>query len=285
MEYQLPLRGVRLPDDPMEEHKTYHVESHNRGTYSTNIAQLSEEFRILPVPTDTDDLETTCTKLEELAKVVEQGNSLALFTGLKLATQRTRDPESVAKAQLTPDELMMYESWKAMRMRQTTRQSDGDGNGNGNGIHDDDNNQNGQSEIMQLPDFNWAENVAPVPQGAQSLKKFTRRAEAMDVVFGHEGATPENASWLTSNMIFMLPLVKAVTKVCNIGKHLENTSGDRHMRGLTDMEAAEVETVRRLVAIAGKNRTREMEKIHRLTRSIQEAMLVLKARADALERS
>ncbi|PYI05317.1 hypothetical protein BO78DRAFT_371390 [Aspergillus sclerotiicarbonarius CBS 121057] len=275
MEYQLPMRGARVSDHHMEEYKIHHAELHDQGTHATNVAQYSEGFRILPVPTETDDLEATFTKLEELAKVVKQGNSLALFTGLKLATQKARDPESVAKAQLTPHELMMYEAWKNMRTIQDTRQDDG-----GDCKHDQD-----SRPVMNLPDFNWEENVAPVPQGAQSLKKFTRRAEAMDVVFGHQGATPENASWLTSNMISILPLIKAVTKVCNIGKHLENSNSDRHTRDLTEMEAAEVETVRKLVAIAGKNRNREMAKIHRLTRSIEEAMLVLRGRAEALEKS
>ncbi|OOF92788.1 hypothetical protein ASPCADRAFT_210054 [Aspergillus carbonarius ITEM 5010] len=167
----------------------------------------------------------------------------------------------------------MYEAWKKMRAMQDTLEGDGE-------IQHVQDNQ----RVMRLPEFDWDENVAPVPQGAQSLKKFTQRAEAMDIIFDHQGATPENASWLTANMVFALPLVKAVTKVTNIGKHMENMNNDRHTRGLTDMEAAEVDTVRKLVAIADKNTNREMAKIHRWTRSIKESMLVLKARADALEK-
>ncbi|PWY91376.1 hypothetical protein BO94DRAFT_533510 [Aspergillus sclerotioniger CBS 115572] len=272
MEYQLPTREAHASNNPTEDYKVHHAQSYDQRAHSTDLAQLGADFRILPVPTETDDLEATYMKLEELARVVKQGNSLALFTGLKLATQKTRDPETVAKAHLSPQELQMYQAWKEMRAIQETLEDGGK-------IKYDQDSQ----LVMRLPEFDWEENVAPVPQGAQSLKKFTQRAEAMDIIFDHQGATPEHASWLTSNMAIVLPLVKAVTKVSNIGKHMENMNNDRHTRGLTDMEAAEVETVRKLVAIAGKNTNREMEKIHRWTRSIKESMMVIKARADALE--
>jgi transposase len=55
------------------------------------------------------------------------------------------------------------------------------------------------------------------------------------------------------------------------------------MRGLTDMEAAEVETVRKIVSLAERNRTRELEKIRKLTRSITESAAVVKARVKVLE--
>jgi uncharacterized protein YlxW (UPF0749 family) len=55
------------------------------------------------------------------------------------------------------------------------------------------------------------------------------------------------------------------------------------MRGLTDVEAAEVETVRKIVSLAERNRTRELEKIRKLTRSITESAAVIKARVKSLE--
>ncbi|GCB24208.1 hypothetical protein AAWM_07093 [Aspergillus awamori] len=276
MERQLPTRGVRILDTQIApERHGVKREYHDPSTPSADSTQVNEGFKFLAVPTETDDLEATCTKLKELAKTVEQGNSLALFTGLKLATYPSKsDPESVAMSQLTPEELWMYETWKEMKMIQDAESTNGD-----RSCGEED--RNG----MKLPYFDWEQNVAPVPQGAQSLKRFTQRAAAMDVVFGHQGATPENASWLTSHMIFMLPLVKAVTKITNIKKNLKNNHQSRHTRGLTDMEAAEVETARKLVAIATKNRAREMEKIRRLTKSIEEDALIIRGRAEALERS
>ncbi|PYH95305.1 hypothetical protein BO71DRAFT_449450 [Aspergillus ellipticus CBS 707.79] len=266
MEHRLPTRGVLLPDDHEEIKRESSIERPKPTMSPVDLMDLSASLKILPVPTLTDALEATSTKLTELAKVVEKGNSLALFTGLQLASQKPRDPETVAKESLTTMELEQYESWKRMT----------ESHGN---MHSGES----RGETMKLPGFNWETNLAPVPQGAQSMKKFTKRAAAMDIVFGHQGATPEHAAWLTSNMIFILPLIKAVTKVSNIGEHLESTK-DPHMRGLTDMEVAELETVRKLLSIVDKNRNREMEKIHRLMRSINESMSVLKARAEALEK-
>lgn len=275
MERQLPTRGVRVYDSQITpERHGVKREYEDPVTPFADGTQVSEGFKFLPVPTETDDLQTTCTKLEELAKIVEQGNSLALFTGLNLATYPSKsDLESVAMSQLTSEELWMYETWKEMKTRQDTKSKNGDRSCN-----------EGDSNAMKLPYFDWEQNVAPVPQGAHSLKRFTQRAAAMDVVFGHRGATPENASWLTSHMIFMLPLVKAVTKVTNITKNLKNSHQSRQTRGLTDMEVAEVETARKLVSIANKNRAREMEKIRRLSKRIEKSASILRERAEALER-
>ncbi|RAK89176.1 hypothetical protein BO79DRAFT_245110 [Aspergillus costaricaensis CBS 115574] len=57
--------------------------------------------------------------------------------------------------------------------------------------------------------------------------------------------------------LLMSPLVKAVTKVTNIKKNLKNSHQSRQRRGLTDMEAAGVETAHKLVAMAHKNKAQE----------------------------
>ncbi|RAL14282.1 uncharacterized protein BO97DRAFT_404262 [Aspergillus homomorphus CBS 101889] len=225
----------------------------------TQMLQLSENLKFLPVPTATDDLEATMKKMEDLAQIVAQGNSLALFTGLALASQTTRDTESLAKEQLSPEETALYEAWQARKADPNLAGS-------------------------PLPSFDWNANVAPIPEGAQSLKNFTKRAAAMDVIFEHQGATPENASWLTTHMPEVLPLVKAVTKIANVKQSLA-AQNQAQYRGLTDMEAAEVETVRKIVAIAETNTNRELERMRRLARSIREAASIIKSRAEALQNS
>ncbi|KAF7588359.1 hypothetical protein BBP40_005788 [Aspergillus hancockii] len=234
------------------------------------LKDLGENLKFLPVPTDTDDLETTSRKMQELAKIVEEGNSLALWTGLKLAPKiAPRDPEILAKAQLTESELELYERWKGLQ--------------NSNNDKDENNDHSEDQETLKIPEFNWAENKALVPTGAQSVRRFTQRAAAMDVVWGHHGATAEHASWLTFNMAHMLPLIKAITKISNIQKHIQDQ--DPLAGKLTEGQAAEIETVRKVVAIAEGNRNREMERIRKLARSISESAAVLKSRAQELERS
>lgn len=256
----------------------------------------------LALPSPTDDLETSATKLAALADTVQQGNSLALFTGLQGVTPHMRDAETRARAQMTIEEREAYDGWKEGWYR--------------------------------LPVFDWEKNVAAVPGGAASWKKFGQRAASMDVIWGvgNEGkdaddkqaaagvggedgngrgglaqsragagadpnssntvpdvlhsrgpvtvtATPENASWLTFNMPVMLPLVNAVTRVLKAQKQAQQ---DPHA-GLSDMEAAEMETVRKIVATVERNRSCELERIRRLTRSICQDAEILKSRVTFLE--
>ncbi|RHZ63946.1 hypothetical protein CDV55_104363 [Aspergillus turcosus] len=238
----------------------------------TDLKHLGENLTILPVPSVNDDLETTAKKMRALAKVVSDGNSLALFTGLQMASEHSRDPESIAVSQMTPDERFMYEAWQEARKHRKRKNPD----------DQDSEETSNRGRKVPAVDIDWVKNVAPVPDGAQSLKKFTERAAAMDIVWDHQGATPENAAWLTFNLPAILPLVKAVCRVRTAEKHRQNNR-DPSMRGLTDMEAAEVETVRKIVSLAERNRTRELEKIRKLTRSITESAAVIKARIKALE--
>ncbi|PYI20690.1 hypothetical protein BO86DRAFT_389303 [Aspergillus japonicus CBS 114.51] len=223
------------------------------------LSRLGRDMRFLPVPVATDNLEETLKKLQDLTEVATQGNSLALFTGLELVALPTRDPEKLAKEQMSPKEVLLYEAWKARK-------------------------PNPNVEESLLLSFDWTANVAPVPQGAHSLKKLTKRAAAMDVIFDHHDATPENAAWLTSRMPQTLPLVKAVAKVSNCKQSLEQQR-QAHFRGLTDMEAAEVETIRKIVAVAEVNTNRELERMRRLARSIRESASIIKSRAEALQES
>ncbi|KAL2868169.1 uncharacterized protein BJX67DRAFT_62992 [Aspergillus lucknowensis] len=226
-----------------------------------NLMSLSRTFHILSVPEDGDDLETTATKMRGLGEVVKMDYSLAMWTGLELAPETPRDAESLAKELMGPNERWMYDEWKA-----------------GAGTTPD----GGNERQIRLPEFNWDENVAPVPGGAQSLKKFTQRAAAMDIVFGHQGATPENAAWLTFNMVDFLPLVKAVTKVSNMERH-SRQHGSTRLQGLSDVEAAELETARRIVAAADRNLNREMERFRKLKKSLNESIAIIKARVQSLD--
>lgn len=239
-----------------------------RNKMNTNTNLHLGDFSILRIPETEDDLETTATKLEALADVARRGNSLALWTGLKGAKSRSqpgivqgRDTESDARLQMSPMEREQYDAWKAGK--------------------------------CWVPEFDWKENVAAIPRGAQSLRKFGQRAAAMDVVWGRqqkqednddsgdgdERARPENASWLTFNMPFMLPLTNAITRVSNAEKQAQQAPHT----GLSEMEVVEMETARKIVAAAERNRTRELERIRKLTRSITENAEVLRARVQHLE--
>ncbi|KAL3452910.1 hypothetical protein BJX65DRAFT_157348 [Aspergillus insuetus] len=245
-----------------------------------SLMSLSQTFHILPIPEDGDDLETTVGKVSCLAQVVDQGDSLALWTGMKLAPKELQDAESIATLQMTIEERHIYEAWKewatARKSKYPATTTPTTVAGNSSTISQGASTSQGW---FRLPDFNWDWNVCSVPEGAQSLKKFTQRAAAMDIVFGHQGATPENTVWLTYNMALLLPLVKAVTKISNMERHFqENRSKNASLQGLSEMEIAEMETARRVVAAAERNLNRESERLRRMTRELSKSNDVIRAR-------
>lgn len=268
----LPLRNQATGSCSDEQSNNDATQNTEAAIDPTNLQHLGEKLKILPVPSVNDDLETTAKKMKALARVVSDGNSLALFTGLQVASQHLSDPESIAVSQMTPDERVQYEAWQRSR-KNGPMKNPGD---------QDSEETSSRGEKVPGVGFDWVKNVAPVPNGAQSLKKFTERAAAMDIIWDHQGATLENAAWLTFNQPAILPLIKAVCRVRTAERHRKNNR-EPSLRGLTDMEAAEVETVRKIVSLAERNRTRELEKIRKLTRSITESVAVIKARVKALE--
>ncbi|KAF7159084.1 hypothetical protein CNMCM5623_004317 [Aspergillus felis] len=250
----LPLRNQATGGCSDEQSNNAITQDPEAAIDPTDLQHLGENLKILPVPSVNDDLETTAKKMRALAKV------------------HLEDPKSLAVSQMTIDERVQYEAWQRAR-KNRTRKNPGD--------QDSEEASNRGGEVPAV-DFDWVKNVAPVPDGAQSLKKFTERAAAMDIIWDHQGATPENAAWLTFNLPAILPLVKAVCRVRTAERHRQNNR-DPSMRRLTDMEVAEVETVRKIVSLAERNRTRELEKIRKLTRSITESAAVIKARVKSLE--
>ncbi|KAK4158110.1 hypothetical protein C8A00DRAFT_29011 [Chaetomidium leptoderma] len=76
-------------------------------------APVSVAEPILPMPLPSDDLSTIATKMEQLAKVVADGRSIAVRTGYVAAKQQQRDPILTARAAMTPAELEQFEAWES----------------------------------------------------------------------------------------------------------------------------------------------------------------------------
>ena len=121
----------------------------------------------LPTPLPTADLETTARKMRALANVVLAGQSLAVRTGYKLAAHQERDPETLARRSMTPQEIAQYDAWRAG---------------------------------ARMPAMDWATQRKAVPGGAGAAKRFANRAAAMNTIWNTTEVIAENASWLTFNM-------------------------------------------------------------------------------------
>ena len=203
---------------------------------------------LLPMPEPTDDLETIVRKIESLAKVVEHGASLAVRTGFVKAAQKGHDPVALSTVSMTPPELFQYKAWDSG---------------------------------AAMPVIDWATCRRPVLGGAASLKRFTRRAGAMRIIWDNENADAENASWLTSEMAYVLPLVSAVAKVSAARRVLSD--GQAGLSDLEVVEMVEMKTAHRAVSIAMKNLNQAYQRLSVLSRSTKSSMEIIQARENAIE--
>lgn len=221
----------------------------NLGNLLAPFVQLSsDEFPFLvPVPTAGDNVAATARKLSDVAAIIRSGRSLVYTDNMTAQPAKaTNDAEAYAKGCMLPDELAMYEDWKAC--------------------------------VIRLPPFDWAKNVLPVDRQAQVI--FSQRAAAMDFIWHHQGATPENAAYFMFFRLDLLPLVKAVTKLLSAKAHLENH--DLLCR-LSIAEIAEIKALQLINGVVEENVALESEPRRDFVQSIRESQGVLKERLYLLE--
>ncbi|KAJ5108335.1 hypothetical protein N7456_005010 [Penicillium angulare] len=195
----------------------------------------------LPIPERNDDLEATAKKLHGLADAIQSGGKLSLMGGTA-STPHRHDTEAFAKERMTEVERAQYEEWKHQK--------------------------------LILPSINWdTERLAVPPAGEHT---FTQRAMAMDIIWNHQGASPENATWLTHHIPNIMPLIKAVTKVLSARQHLEVHDP---LSKLSDHDIVEIQSLRLITTVADENLARERERLRQLAHSINESKAILMERA------
>ncbi|CAL5866349.1 uncharacterized protein PFLUO_LOCUS557 [Penicillium psychrofluorescens] len=210
-----------------------------------------KEFPFLvPLPQPHDDLETTVRKMHNIAEVIASGGRITPQSkDITSSALRKHDAESFAKERMSAIERGLYEQW--------------------------------QNTQLQIPVFDWTQNVMHLPsEDAQSLKTFAQRAEAMDILWCHKGASPENALWLSSNMDSILPLIKAITKVLNAQQHLE---AHDPLVGLSGDEIAELEALRLIRTMADQKMAQERERVRKLGESLGLSLSVIRGRLESLQ--
>nr|QED43031.1 hypothetical protein [Podosphaera virus A] len=188
----------------------------------------------LPTPEPTDNLETINLKMNYLADVVKQGHSLAVRTGFAKAANPGCDPVSIARSSMDREELTQYDGWKAGK--------------------------------VNLPIVDWIVSRRPIIGGSKSQSRFEKRAAAMREIYNEPSIDAENAFWFTTEHTYALPLVKAIARIHGAQR---NILGGQF--SLTGMELAEVQTARKVVAIA-------MDNLNRMSRSINAASKIIQAR-------
>ncbi|KAJ5108457.1 hypothetical protein N7456_005132 [Penicillium angulare] len=200
---------------------------------------------ILPLPEPTDSLRQTLIKVQDLAQVVADAHSLAVRTGYRGAAHTDRDPVSLAMKNMTEMEKEQYNAWISG---------------------------------ATMPQIDWFKSTKPLPGGARSLGRFKKRACAMQQIWKNSDITTENASWLTTEMVPLLPLVKAVARIQAAERELKGGQSE-----LTAMEIAEIQTTRRIIATSGDNVNRILRQANMLMRSIHTSIQVIRTRQHALQ--
>ncbi|KAL4933081.1 uncharacterized protein BDV17DRAFT_146820 [Aspergillus undulatus] len=192
------------------------------------------------VPHALDDFETTLHSVEMFCQVIESGKSVARCSALKFAANPALDVEQTVVKKLDPYVRKMYIAWKETVYNPR------------HGIE-----QDSEHKKFVLPKLNWRKCVEPVSDEARVRSKFFSLAEAVDVVFGHRGATLENAMWLQIKKSRIMLLVLIVRKILMLEKSRRLNQAPK-MPGLSLTQAADLQTIRRVVAQADENLNREM---------------------------
>ncbi|KAL4764651.1 uncharacterized protein BDW70DRAFT_170768 [Aspergillus foveolatus] len=140
-------------------------------------------------------------------------------TGLRLAGEQRVSTKSwrLATERLLPTEWKLYRAWKRQIYNPT--------HGINSAVSPS---PSGDNQIkIDLPPFNWDEYVIPVKRTPRSIRRHKNRAAAMNVVFQHNEAVPENASWLWKHMPHLKPLIRVMIKVMELEKQIRRDLRNR----------------------------------------------------------
>ncbi|KAL4737722.1 hypothetical protein BDV11DRAFT_191166 [Aspergillus similis] len=172
-------------------------------------------------PNPTGEAPSTRQLLDDVAprKVLLSDTRFWQQTGLRLFGEQRVSTKSwrLASERLLPTEWKLYRAWKR-QIYNTTHGIDSDVPPSPGG--------NNQIKI-DLPPFNWDEYVAPVKRTPRSIRRHNNRAAAMNVVFQHNEAVPENASWLWKHMPHLKPLIRVMIKVMELEKQIRRDLRNR----------------------------------------------------------
>ncbi|CAH0019231.1 unnamed protein product [Clonostachys rhizophaga] len=124
-----------------------------------------------------------------------------------------------------------------------------------------------------MPAIDWKVSVKDVGGAAG----FLYHAQAMRAIWKDNSITPGNAAWLHSELRAALPLVTAMAKVFAARREL--TGGQE---ALSAMEVAELQTARKVVAIAVGNLNQASAHLGAISRDINHSRQIIQAREKAL---
>lgn len=251
--YSQIFSGYGIEPDVDNAQRSQLPEVQEAGSHPNSLVPLTgAEFPFfLPMPTKNDNLETTARKMQSLASIVSSGRTLSMTSG-QVSGPHTQKPkqrqtaEEFARERMTGSETAQYDAWRM--------------------------------GLVQLPTFDWYLNRLPV--ALSDMQAFSRQAIAMEIIWQRPGFAPEHAAWLGIHMDFLLPVVKAVTKVLGAAEQIQQDE----LSDMTGRDIAEMELLQLINSTAEETVTREREKMRMLVDSIHRSQAVLTNRLNTLDR-
>ncbi|KAH7159789.1 hypothetical protein B0J13DRAFT_519231 [Dactylonectria estremocensis] len=171
-------------------------------------------MQTLDLPKITDNLLELAVKLEAFAKVIIDGESLAVHAGHPADKQPMRDRVAIAGLTMTPQEVTQYEAWVSG---------------------------------CTVPPIHWKTGRKRSPS-LVAKAHYELRAQAMNVIWECNQATPENVVWLTTKKAHMMPLITAIVKIAKARKDL--------VASVAELDAAELQFTREALATTTKGLTK-----------------------------
>ncbi|RDL37629.1 uncharacterized protein BP5553_05062 [Venustampulla echinocandica] len=186
----------------------------NTFTTADPIQHTEKYGSVLPIPELEDSLDELVSKLAAIINVIRDGKSISEATAY-LAI-KDREAENVAMGQMGFEEKQIWTCYI-----------------NGN---------------CKLPDFNWEVNQLPPPTSKRPLKKYGRRAEALNRLYKTDQAHEGHMAWITQyHASELLPIVKAIDRV--IGAERNLTAGHD---GLSATKFADLQSINLILRISGQ---------------------------------
>lgn len=192
------------------------------------------------LPHKDDSLQTIATKMVRIGEIVEKGLSLSKATGNQATPAKTSDPVELAKREMSPSELRMYEAWMGG---------------------------------MRLAEFDPKESRLPRDKFTGKGGSMERWLVGLREMYQTDAIIPENVAWFAVKASFAVPLITAFTKVVSARRSMTVDSST-----LSAAELAEYQTARRITAEASFAVQMIMEDINKWNAQIGEANRLIQTR-------
>lgn len=174
------------------------------------------------MPGKNDDLATLANKMDALRNIVQEGQSLAVATGLMGTARKTADPLEYAKQEMTITEKEQYDMWE---------------------------------RGARLLDFNKEKSRKPRSSWRGNDKSLNQWLIGLRTMYNDDTLEPEHVVWWSDEASFLVPTIMAYAKVKSAERALTVKDSD-----MSPSELAEYQTSKKILGEAAF-RVQEIKKI------------------------